>query len=739
MLAWPDKSMESPLGQSGSDGDDEDDEEDDSILRGIEDRHFAGAAFSSNRSAMSVSLTKQFDDGPAARSSHNDKRSPPRGTKRLHTGKAVERPQDISQPYTAGSREQSAIPSIAQDLAGRSGVALLQEPDYIILRTEALMARLDHLVANTQENESTPDKPLSHTSGRLLELWQSASASKSSGADGPGDEGAGIGPWKTAPPFEKATFLAGILLPLRHPPPLKASNIFPQSRASRSLGFSRSFDSRAAGKPLPIPKVLLNWLNVHHDPFRNTLAGLSSHQPNPTHHTYFWDITLSGLLRGKLEEVIRVFKQADFRHYPTAMDDNEQSQVSETQLAGIRVVVSRAIQILEHCPAFTDGDWDITGDNWAIFRHRVSQAERDLNDLAGGADLDGSSTGPIPFSAEHFGIQSKDTKSLSLTRASRQVDSKVPWSVYQSMKALYGILVGNATEIIALAQDWVEATLGLTIWWNAEHESPHSASPWSLKGKASSDQPASLENTQQRSLYLERLAWSFHRATVANLDDTFQIDTLNHVEVGLASIFEGNIEGTIGLLRGWSLVVASAVIQVAKYGGWLNQSHNGNILGEFDPSDLMVLSYDQLKTETWKDDVLVDYAQSLFGRELLRGEDTNGNTFIQSGADESVRREGWELGILVLGRLDDMRLCNKKLGELLESLPLDSTSRVDKLLRICREIGLEGRALNIAEVLWIRYDSYTLPEADQYTEICRLARRTLVQLRRDRPLLCVRS
>jgi hypothetical protein len=33
---------------------------------------------------------------------------------------------------------------------------------------------------------------------------------------------------------------------------------------------------------------------------------------------------------------------------------------------------------------------------------------------------------------------------------------------------MYGILLGGATEIISFAQDWVEATIGLTAWWNGD-------------------------------------------------------------------------------------------------------------------------------------------------------------------------------------------------------------------------------------------------------------------------------
>lgn len=611
-----------------------------------------------------------------------------RGTKRSHAGGIIDQHQHSTSLLDAGQQRAnpSPIPAIARDLAAQSRPATLHEPDDMILGTEAFLDRLDHWRTSLSDGRQTLNGTISFVTEKILELWRSMSELNNSELEASNDHSTEIGPKATASQIEKATFLTDLLLPIHHPPQLRTSSAFSQTRAP--------------GKPYPIPRILLDWLAKHHDPYRDALSELSAHQPNPTCHIYFWEITLSAVLRGKLDGAIRILKQADFRHPQVVLDDNlDQPQLPEMRLGSIRMVINRAIQILEQCPANTDDNWDVNGNDWSVFRLKVSQARRDLKALSGDADSDEDETAKAPFSAEHFGIGNSQTEANSLTKASRQAQSKVPWTVYQNLNALYGILGGDATAILAYAQDWIEASLGLTIWWNGGYEPSHGDSPKSRELKVSLSRSLTRQGIDPGTLYLERLAWSFNRATDPNLQDSFQVDTLNKVEVGLASILEGNTEGVIGLLRGWSLIITAAVILIAKRGGWLEPSSGGNLLTEFDQSDLMVLSYNQPKMDEWKDDVLIQYAEALFSRDRLRGNIPNRDASSSHGGKRMVEHEGWELGIQVLGRLDDIEVASKKVAELLDRLPLNSGGRVDKLLRICRAIGLSGQALRIAEVI----------------------------------------
>ncbi|KAI9791725.1 MAG: hypothetical protein M1816_003535 [Peltula sp. TS41687] len=617
-----------------------------------------------------------------------------RGTKRSHAGGMIDQDQNLASLFGAGQRRAnpSPIPAIARDLAEKSRPAVLSESDDMILGTEELLDRMDHW--RTPPDGQVFDGSMPFITEKISELWRSISDSDNSGSRASNDGSAQIGPNATASPIEKATFLTDLLLSIHHPPQLRTSNAFPHTRVNRAPAFSDSFTSQAAGKPYPIPRILLDWLAKHHDPYSNALRDLSAHQPNPTYHIYFWEITISSVLRGKLDDVIRILKQADFRHPQVALDDNlDQSQVPEVRLGSIRMVINRAIQILELCPAYTEDNWDMNGNDWSFFRMKVSQASRDLRALSG----DENEPAAASFSAENFGIRNNQPEANSLTEASRQAQSKVPWPIYQSLTALYRILGGSTTAILANAQDWVEASLGLTIWWNGGKEPELGDSPKSYDMTISFSQSSGRQSTEPGSLYLERLAWSFKHATDSSLPDTFQVNTLSKVEVGLASVLEGNIEGVIGLLRGWSMLITATVLYIAKRGNWLEPPSTENLLTDFDKSDLMVLSYNQPNADKWKDEVLIEYTEALFSRDRLCGQILDRGAPFGPGDKRRVEREGWEIGIQVVSRLDDIDVASRKVGELLNRLTLDSSGRVDKLLRVCRSIGLSDQAFRIAE------------------------------------------
>ncbi|KAI9845114.1 MAG: hypothetical protein M1838_001903 [Thelocarpon superellum] len=601
-------------------------------------------------------------------------------------------------PSTSISQEESAIPGIARDLASRMGPAKLSEPDRVILGTESLITHLFHHYLELQQAGMPVSGAFPSLIEQLVRLWQSSQDDRTDHADNAGNV-TGVGPPEKAPALVKATFLTCLLLPLHHPPTLKASNTFSQQRANRSLGFSQSFNARAGGRPLPFPKVLLDWLNTHHNPYLSALADLETYQPNPTKHTSFWDLILSSILRGQLDEVIRILKGADFRHATPSLEDlpkmsnGGRSQplrtYSDVQLGNIRRVVNRAIQVLEQSPAVAVGDWDIRGNDWTIFRLRVAQAIEDLVVFAEGADRDAEQSS-APFAAEHFGLHSTQSNPFSMTEASRKAESKIPWSIYQNLKAIYGMLMGGATEILSFAQDWAEATVGLTAWWDGQQGPAE-------RGRIA-DPSGRMTGEEIEQVYRQRLAWSFRRAT-EDPDESFsQVNTTNLVEVGLASIFQGNVAGVVALLRSWSLLEASAVAEVATLGQWYESTPHKERMALFNQSDLMVLSYGQSKTdELSRESILIEYAEALFDRGRLEPATDPPDSFMPTPAADDRPREGWELGVQILGRVDEVDKVNERLQQLLDRLPLDSSERVDKLLRVCVDVDLSAQARKIAE------------------------------------------
>lgn len=615
------------------------------------------------------------------------KDSIPRGTKRSRAGGAVAQTfgSSFADEVEPPKKKDSAIPGILRGLAAGGQASDVTESDQLILATEDVISRL-----YSSDREDLPSQAaLSKASEDLTRIWQS-SVENDARHLGTDEYVVGIGPNEDAPSFAKASFLSTILLQLHHPPPLKGKQAFAFSRSGRASEYSESFNNTQVPlRPLPPPKVLLDWLNTYHDPYPAATIDLQTYQPNPTAHLNFWDIIFSAMLRGRIADVIRILKESDFRHGRTAMDDGQgQDGYRGVQLGNITRVINRAIMVLEVCPALKDDDWDVKGTDWILFRRRVEKAAADLATFAEGRDREAEDDNQH-FRAENFGIQGSLASASSLSQSTRKVECKVPWTIYQNLKAMYGLLLGGTTEIITYAQDWVEATVGLTAWWDGDDNDEITRGSLGLSRRSirrsQSLAPRSVD-VDVLSAYLRRLSYAFDRVTDDTDEGAFQINSLNPVEVGLASIFEGNVEGVIGLLRGWSLPITSAVVEIASLGGWLGIPSGTKMMNNFNESDLMVLSYGQDKQRLGKDEILVEYADALSERDLLRSEQYD------------IEREGWELSVQILGRLDDDVLSSTKICQLLDELPLDSGERVDNLLNICSELGLDLQTRKIAEV-----------------------------------------
>ena len=108
----------------------------------------------------------------------------------------------------------------------------------------------------------------------------------------------------------------------------------------------------------------------------------------------------------------------------------------------------------------------------------------------------------------------------------------VPWDVYQNLLAMYNLMLGDETSIIANSQDWVEATIGLAVWWNHGKQDTGQ--------RQVSGMTLLLNQPRKRVDQLELLADIFHR--VIDSKDFNNVSTINPSEVGVASIFEGDIK-----------------------------------------------------------------------------------------------------------------------------------------------------------------------------------------------------
>lgn len=614
------------------------------------------------------------------------KSSQPRGQKRSFVGASLLETSSRQNNPLKKRRKDSAIPNIARDISKRLGVARVEEPDKLIIGTERTMGNLYALEDSPERSEQALETELPVATEDLCRLWRGCRKLQTQDRIMDDNVEIGIGPNEAVPSFQKAEFVAPLLLQLRYPPSTTVQQAFGSSRNSRPSSAMSFIHSNPPGlETKPFPKILAEWLEEHHNAYATAAVSLQLHQPDPTSHANFWDILLYLILRGRVFDAINILKKSDFQYARTARGDtHSQSSYSNVQLKNTGVVIGRAIEVLGSCPTIADGDWRVTGSEWAIYRKGLESAVSDLTLFAEGRDRDLEPLGQN-MRAPDFGIRNTNN---TLSQSSRRAESQVPWTVYQNLKAMYGILLGKSTEIISSAQDWVEATVALTMWWNGDDDEedfvPENIAHSQRALRYSKDQGNRTVDINPTAAYLRRLAYAFERITDEEDDDSFQINSTSDVQVGLAALFEGDIEGTVRLLQSWSLPVASAVAEILNLGGWVASPPRTSVSDAFNESDLMVLSY-MHEEHTWNSDgILVQYAEQLF--EIDRFEEFN------------AAYEGWELSMELLNRLNNENMARAKMKELLRRLRLTSDKRVDEVIYLCRNFGMGSEATSIAEV-----------------------------------------
>lgn len=610
----------------------------------------------------------------------------PRGTKRSRGGATIFPSPHSRNAEALRAKKDSPIPTIARDMATQMGLPMINESHDFITGTENLVSQL-RASPSDEPKELATETSISTIVEKLIETWQSCRTAELM-SDEMGAPNNGVVPNDEDPHQYNATFLAGFLLQLHHPPMAKGLQALAVPRINRNDPFSLQSLHREYN-PTAIPKLLLDWLNNSHRPYDAMVQNIVAHDPDPTAHAGYWDMVLSMVIRGKISDVVKLLKRSQFQHARTAREDGQSSLGYEgSMLRNVNRAVKMAVEVLKNCPALQEGDWNLAGTSWVLFRKRVDQALKDLRAFAEGREWD-SEPETFSFEAANFGISLPDPK---LSLSARAAESQVPATVYQNLKVMYGIFLGGTSEITSSAQDWIEATIGLTVWWDGDEKEAISVGSLALTRRSltkSQKKGSRLIDINFTEAYLKQLAYAFDEITNEENEELFQINSLNPVEVGLASIFEGDVEGVVGLLRGWSLPVAAAVAEIANLGRWYNPVPSSGTVNDFDESDLLVLSsYGPPETTIINlDSILVDYAEKLVDIGFLGDQDKN-----------KYCPEGWELAVQLFSRLQDNRVAEKKLLSLIHRLPLGSEERVDKIMRTCKAFGIEREGLKIAEV-----------------------------------------
>ena len=592
-------------------------------------------------------------------------------------------------------KKNSVMPSIVRNIASGSRLATVEEPSEAILNTEDEMCRMYEEARQAEEKGTDFLVALSNVSSTLTDVWKSC-------AERIGFSGAGFGtgPGEQAPPVVKASFLASLLLQIHHPPTVAPSTSGAFGRLPHSLVLARPDESALA----PLPKVLLDWLNANHASQSVDMQLLKETEPSPTASPNFWETITTVVLRGRFAEASGVLRSADFNYARSALEDGlPQAGYRGSQLQNIQKCVNKALQILEFCPGVQYGDWDVKGTEWSLYRKRVVSVVAELEEFAEGDEPDA----PQPpvfesrFQAVNFGLgPNPANQGFSFTKSARMAESRIPWTIYQNLRTLYRIILGDPAAIMARSQDWIEATIGLTAWWDGEDDEQIEVSDGGDLNASTADFGRSRQTKSNglravddspEEAYLHRLDLALSSATNdASKTAKFRINSISGLEVGLASVFEGNVDGVLRLLQTWSLCIASAVAEVAAAAGWLESGTGtgGQGLPGLSENDLMVLSYGQdgknATAPIRRDDVLAAYASGLFERRAI--------------TSETGLRDGWELSLEILSRLEDNEKMQTSVSGLLDKLPLDTSEQMDKVVLLCAELGLDNEGRKVSEV-----------------------------------------
>ncbi|PNY26223.1 aconitate hydratase, mitochondrial [Tolypocladium capitatum] len=541
---------------------------------------------------------------------------------------------------STGGRELQ-FATIARDFYTRQDAARITESPDLILKTENLVCRLYEDGVGTEDDAERMDDSLANITFRLVRLWNDFVE------DLPQPEGedlATIGPGSQAEPFEKATYVAHLVLRMHH-------TRFEKNETEEE-------------KTPPLPEILFDWMQASHNLYPDQVREISRYRPSPACHGLYWQTLRSALLRGDVSGASQLLKTAGWEYVRRGPRGDD--AYTGMALENIRRFADATCELLSQCPA-TRSDWDIWNSSWTLFRVQARGALDRLTLFAEGRDPqagDAAAQGPE-----------------SMLTMARKASSQIPWDVYENLQVVYGIVLGNHESIMDTAQDWCEATIGLFGWWDdgSQHHNLRLSQSLGLGLGAPASRFANSAG------YFDRLASAFY----AVLRSDMSPNTMNPVEIAIASAFEGNTNAVIGCLRAWSLPVASSVAEIASLGHWLPPTEASKPLpmDTLDMDDLALLGVAPPTTDEMegiKDTTLVLYARELAGIEHL-----------------TAHKDGWEMAIEVLGRMDLPQKSEETVGELLRDLlaTLDenSSSTVDKMWRILNDLGMIAYAEEAAE------------------------------------------
>lgn len=461
----------------------------------------------------------------------------------------------------------------------------------------------------------------------------------------------------------------------------------PVAKAGYLANFMLQLHEPFAASSASLPASLMTWLNENHVPYADDYDTIIGFDPAPSNHDNFWDCVYSSLLHGRFDRAENLLNNAGWEFAVSALDDGaEEEGYADEQLDTTCDVVAQCVEVLSRCPAARNQNWDVVGAEWAMFRQHVRRAREDLEALVEDPELDDGEGGVGRRSNVFTGSRGANA---SFAESMRRAASRVPWSIYENLRVVYGMVLGQIDEIVLPSQDWLEATILCTIWWNGDTPEPYTASAGPQARKAIANHHHSREvDVAPMPAYKRRLRSAFANITGDPEDPVFSVDTMDSVQVSLACAIEDDMESVFHMLQCWSIGICAALVEIATLCGWLpfESSESQDLLQHgFSTQDLGVLSYGappQKQKGFSRDRTLANVASI-----VSKQPETN------TGPTES----GWQLAILVLSRLSDPTLADRHITQVLETIPLTTDDQVNAALSVLNRASLHTHARSICE------------------------------------------
>lgn len=526
----------------------------------------------------------------------------------------------------------SFVPGLTTDLRKRlSPAELSNDPDAIIVQTEQILRSIQEEVQNA--DEEILDMIVVDSAKELERIWEGSATNRRRRKD----EDLSIGPGPGATPFENARFVAVLML-----------RIYNSSKVAQ--------DDEGV---MTVPQILLDWLNEYHMTVENIYNQVVSAEPNVTADEFFWDVVESLTARGKLEEAMRLLQDADFSY---AKIDNGAGPIDANytgpELQAIQTAIFRLRQMLNASPSVQTGDWRIDGPDWIAYRRDVDSALEELRDSAETHD-----------DSELLEAEAED----HLVRPGKGL----PYDVFQRLQTVYNIMLGSSADLISISQDWLEASIMLTVWWSG---SPvDKVQEWSFDVSRAHATPQ--ESDFGVHFYFNRLRDSFLSVTDPSSKETWQLNHQSPLDLAIGLTLQGDVQNALALVQTYSLCVSSALAEMGSWSGWLGSS---SVPAGLDKEDLMVLTNGAINALITKDEILELYSHELFDRQELE-------------ASQSTIVDGWEIAISVISRCDNRSLVSSTVQQYIDDLSVTTADRAQRLVTLCGELGMPDESRRVSE------------------------------------------